>query len=307
MPKNIKLSVVISAYNEEARIEDCLRSVSLADEVILVDNTSSDATIQIGKKLGAKVFNRPNNPMLNVNKNFGFTKATGDWILCLDADERLTPTLVKEIEENINKESVPNGFWIPRKNIIFNKWIQNSIWWPDYQLRLFKKGYGRFPEKHVHEYITVEGQTEKLTNPMVHENYSSVSQFLYKLDKIYTESEVENYISSGKNVEWWDALRFPIKDFVKTYFAEKGYKDGLHGLVLSFLQAFYAEVVFAKIWEKKGFQEKNISLPEISKEFKKAKNEIDYWIRSAFLDEEKNPFKKVAHRIFRKKAERGTR
>lgn len=307
MTKKTKLSVAISAYNEEAKIEDCLRSVSFADEVILIDNTSSDATIQIGKKLGAKVFMRPNNRMLNVNKNFGFTKATGDWILCLDADERVTPELRREIQESINKEQFLNGFWIPRKNIIFNKWIQNSIWWPDYQLRLFKKGYGRFPEKHVHEYITVEGQTEKLTMPLIHENYSSVSQFLYKLDKIYTESEVENYLLSGKHIEWWDALRFPIKDFIKTYFAEKGYKDGLHGLVLSMLQAFYAEVVFAKIWEKQGFQEHAISLNQISAELKRGRGEVDYWINTAFLEEEKNIIRKLKHRLFRKRALKDTR
>lgn len=302
------LSVVISAYNEEQMIEDCLKSISFADEVIVVDNTSLDKTAEIAKKYKAKIFQRPNNLMLNVNKNYGFSKALGDWILSLDADERVTPDLQQEIKECIVKDnSEIVGYWIKRKNVIFNKWIENSIWWPDYQLRLFRKGCGKFAEKHVHEYIEVSGKTEKMEEAMIHQNYSSISQFISKMDKIYSENEVQNYIDSGKAIEWHDALRFPVQDFIKTYFAQKGYKDGLHGLVLSILQAFYSEVVFAKIWEKKGFQEKEISLREIASELKRSKNEIDYWIHSAFIEKEKNPIKKIFHRIGRKNAKRGTR
>src|SRR3989344_7198804 len=235
-----KISVVISAYNEEKMIEECLKSVkNFADEIILVDNTSEDKTVEIAKKYADKVFIRANDPvMLNRNKNFGFTKASGDWIISLDADERLTPKLSTEIRKSISQ----NQYWgyeIPRENIIFGKWIKHSIWWPDYNLRLFKNGKGKFPLKHVHEKLVVTGRVSKLKNPMVHYNYQTVSQFIKKLDTTYTESETKNFIKSGKSINWYDSIRWPVADFAKTFFFDKGYKDGLHGLVLSIFQAFY--------------------------------------------------------------------
>lgn len=296
-----KISVVISAYNEEKRIKDCVLSVVWADEIIVIDNSSTDKTADIAKNNGAKIIRRENNPMLNVNKNFGFSKATGDWILSLDADERVTPELKEEILSILGSHSTTDGYWIARKNIIFGKWIQSDMWWPDYQLRLFKKGKGRFLEEHVHEKLVVDGVSEKLEKPMIHENYSSVSHYISKLD-VYTTSEATNIIKSGKKIIWVDAIRFPLQDFLKTFFAQNGYKDGLHGLVLSILQAFYMELVFVKIWEKQGFVEYNSNdfLEEIIKEGKKAKADIKYWILTTFLQENKNPAKNFLIRIMRR-------
>lgn len=297
----MKLTVVVSAFNEEKKIGDCLASVKdIADEIIVIDNTSTDKTVQISKKYTDKIFTRENNAMLNVNKNFGFTKAKGDWILNLDADERVTPELAEEIKKVINSEIQVDGYLIPRKNILFGKWIQNSIWWPDYQLRLFKRGKGKFAEKHIHELLEVGGTVEKLENPMLHLNYETVNQYLYKLDKIYTEDEVKRIVESGKKLKWFDAVRMPVHDFLKTYLMQKGYKDGLHGLVLSILQAFYAEVIFAKVWEKQGFEEENISLSQIHKEFSNLGYEFQYWLVSAFIEEVTSPHKKVALRLKRK-------
>lgn len=298
----MKISVVISAYNEEKRIEKTLQGASFADEIIFVDNTSTDNTLTIAKKYTKKVFTRKNLAMLNVNKNFGFTKATGDWILCIDADEYLTKELTEEIKAKVSNSSDVVGYWIPRKNIIFGKWIQNSIWWPDYQLRLFRRGEGKFPEEHVHEVLLLNGKTDKIQNPISHDNYSSVSQYIYKLDKIYTENEAENIIKSGTKITWIDAIRFPFNDFLKTFFAQKGYKDGLHGLVLSLLQAFYAEIVFAKVWEKEGFKEYNNSnfLHNLYSEYKKIKKELDYWFLSSFISDTSNLFKKIILKIKRR-------
>jgi len=298
----MKVSVVVSAYNEEKKLEDCLKSVKdVAGEIVVIDNTSSDKTNQIAKKYTDKVFIRENNLMLNVNKNFGFTKVTGKWILNLDADERVTDELSKEILD-LDENMSTNGLLIPRKNILFGKWIRHSIWWPDYQLRLFKKNKGKFEEKHVHELLTLEGEAEKLVSPIEHLNYQTVSQYLYKLEHIYTESEVENIIKSGKKLGWHDALRMPAQDFMKTYFFQQGYKDGLHGLVLSLLQAFYMEVVFAKVWEKQGFEEKEPNIFEISKEFMSLGKEFYYWVLTEKMNNEKSPIKKVIHRIRRKAA-----
>ena len=298
----MKVSVVVSAYNEEKKLEDCLKSVKdVASEIVVIDNTSSDKTSQIAKKYTDKVFMRENNVMLNVNKNFGFTKVTGKWILNLDADERVTDELSKEILD-LDENMSTNGLLIPRKNILFGKWIRHSIWWPDYQLRLFKKNKGKFEEKHVHELLTLEGEAEKLMAPIEHLNYQTISQYLYKLEHIYTESEVENIIKSNKKLGWHDALRMPAQDFMKTYFFQQGYKDGLHGLVLSLLQAFYMVVVFAKVWEKQGFEEKEISLDEISDEFGALGKETYYWILTEKINRGKSPIKKIINKIKRKAA-----
>lgn len=300
--KNPKISVVISAFNEEKMIADCLKSAHLvADEIVLVDNTSQDNTVKIAQKLVDVIIERPNNPvMLNVNKNFGFGKASGTWIISLDADERITPTLAAEIKK-VTKDPSINGYEIPRKNIIFGKWIEHSIWWPDYNLRLFRKGYGKFAEKHVHEKLDVKGGVAKLKNPMVHYNYQTVSQFIRKLDKTYTESEVDNYLMSGSTIEWFDAIKWPVNDFVKTFFFQQGYKDGLHGLVLSQLQAFYSLIFFAKVWERKE-EFKDLTPPnflsQVILQFQKAAADIRYWIYEALMKEKPNL--KMYYKIRRK-------
>lgn len=295
----MSLSVVISAYNEEGKIEDCLKSASFADEVILVDNSSRDKTVEIARKYTSQIFTRANNLMLNVNKNFGFIKAKSDWILSLDADERISQELQKEIKAVISSSNANNGYWIPRKNIIFKKWITSEMWWPDYQMRLFRKGKGKFPEKHVHEYIDVDGKTEKLKSPLVHENYTSIDQYLNKMINIYVPNEVKN--RSGYKIKWSDSLQFPINDFLKTFFLQKGYKDGLHGLVLSMLQAFYMELVFVKLWEKQGFEESTQDFhKDLKKEAKDIRKEFRYWILTYLMHQTKNPFKKIGLRVARK-------
>lgn len=298
----MKISIVISAFNEEKMIEDCLKSAKLvADEIVLVDNTSQDSTVQIAKKYTDKIFIRPNDPvMLNKNKNFGFSKATGDWIISLDADERITKELAVEIKKVVLGNDY-NGWEIPRKNIIFGKWIEHSIWWPDYNLRLFKRGFGKFAQKHVHEKLDVKGEIGKVENPMVHYNYQTVSQFIRKLDKTYTESEAQNFLASGKSINWYDAIRWPIDDFIKTFFFQKGYQDGLHGLVLSELQAFYAFIFFAKVWERKeNFKDLTPDnfFFEFLKEIAVKSKELKYWIYEILMQE--NPKKKLLYRIRRK-------
>lgn len=300
----IKLSVVISVFNEEKMLPASLESVVWADEIIIVDNSSTDNTVQIARKYTDRIFPRENNLMLNINKNYGFSKAKHEWILSLDADERVSVELKEEILRVITKsDNSISGYWIPRKNIIFGKWIQNSIWWPDEQLRLFRKGKGEFPEKHVHEKLVVENNSGRLENPLDHHNYETVSQYIYKMDKIYSESEVKNILESEKKLAWYDALKMPVSDFLKTFFLQKGYKDGLHGLVLSLLQAFYAEVVFAKVWERQGFPEYNNDrfLHDVLHEFKKNANEFHYWILTTLINNAKNKIQKVYYKLLRRK------
>ncbi len=296
----MNLSIVISTYNRSLSLKRTLESIqSLSAEIIVVDNESTDKTTAIAKSFGAKVFTRKNNLMLNTNKNYGFTKATRDWILCLDDDEVISSELANEIETTI-KNTVCSGFWIPRKNIVFGKYIHHGIWWPDPQLRLFKNGSGRYPQKHVHEYISVDGSVGTLTHSFTHYNYDSLNQYLGKMQNIYTENEVQKYIQANYQIHWADAIRFPLSDFIKIYFAQGGYKDGLHGLVLSLLQAFYSFIIFVKLWEKSSFQEIDISPSMSSIEIQRSISETRYWMLTMKVHETKNPYIKMWYRILRK-------
>lgn len=293
----MKLSIVISAYNEEKKIEDCLKSVKFADEIIVVNSGSTDKTLEIAKKYTSKIFNRDNEPMLNINKNYGFSKATGDWILSLDADERISPELAEEIksitEEKDNKQII--GYWIPRKNIIFGKWIQHAGWYPDNQLRLFKKEKGEFEEKHVHEMIKIEGSTGCLKSDIIHYNFETIQQFLHKHLNIYAPNEAKDLTRNKYEFNYLDAIRFPSKEFLSRFFAREGYKDGLHGLMLCLFMAFYHFVIFAYLWEGQGFKEigdKNFET-EIQEEFKKKHREITFWFFEKKIKSTKNIFNKL--------------
>lgn len=294
-----KLSVVISAYNSQEKIEDCLKSVSFADEIIVINNSSTDKTEELARKYTSKVFTRPNNLMLNVNKNYGFSKAVGDWILCLDDDERVTPQLQAEIKEILKKEDTINGYFIPRKNIIFGKWMEHTGWYPDPQLRLFEREKGKFEEKHVHEMIKVNGESASLAQPMLHYNYQSISQFLHKMSNIYVPNEAEVLISQGYKVTFADAFKFPLKEFLTRFFAREGYKDGFHGLMLSILMAFYHFCIFAFIWEEQGFAqlEQGNILNKSQEELGSAGKEISFWLRNEKIKNTKSLFKKTLYKI----------
>lgn len=295
-----KISVVISAYNEEENIKECLQSVLWADEIILVNNSSTDKTAEVAEKMGAMLFKRPNLQMLNTNKNYGFTKASCKWILNLDADERVSPELKEEILKAISRDSTADAYLLPRKNIIFGKWIKHSLWWPDYQLRLFKKGKARFEEKHIHEKIETNGKIAKLKNPLLHYNYKSISQYIYKMDSIYTDNE-SSILAKGK-LDWQEAFNRPLNDFLKTYLSLKGYQDGLHGIVLSILQSFYSFIVFAKAWEKQGFQHMDMqkTFPEINRVLAKFSKDYKYWFYQQKIDQSKNFFTRFFWKLVRK-------
>jgi (heptosyl)LPS beta-1,4-glucosyltransferase len=294
-----KVSIVISAWNESRIIGQCLESVKWADEIIVVDNSSTDNTAQIAKKAGATVYSQPNKLMLNLNKNYGFSKASNEWILNLDADEEVTPLLKLEILDTINKDDVYEGYWIPRKNIIFGKWIEHGLWWPDKQLRLFKKNKGKFPCFRIHEYIKIDGPTSELAEPYIHSNYVSVSQYIQKLDRC-TTSEASEMLNSGYQFVWHDLIRFPVSDFLKIYFAQLAWKDGIHGLVLSLLQTFYSFVEIVKIWENKSFTQKDIILPVVNQELKNVGHDYNYWFLTTAINQNTNIFRKFILKLFRK-------
>lgn len=293
------IAVVVSAYNEEKTLARCLSSVSFADEIIVVDNTSSDTTSAIAKKFTTKIFRQPNQLMLNINKNYGFSKARSDWILNLDADEEIPKELAREILMTVRSNPTENGFWIKRKNLLFQKWITHGLWWPDKQLRLFRRTKGKFPCIHIHEYIDVEGQAGELTEPYIHHNYESVHQYLVKIDRTST-SEAISLAEMNHQFVWYDVIRFPLSDFLKIYFAQQGYKDGLHGLVLAFFQAFYSFVTFAKFWEMQKFPQRDITPRAVSSELHRGGKEMRYWMLTMVMNESKNAVGRWKAKIARK-------
>lgn len=294
------ISIVISAFNEGKKLDRTLGAVSWADEIIVVDNESTDNTKEIAAKYTKKIYSRQNDLMLNRNKNFGFGEATSDWILNLDADEVVTPALRKEIQDTLKKNDAQfDGYWMPRKNIIFGKWISHGFWWPDKQLRLFRRGKGKFPGRFIHEHIKIEGASKELQEPYFHYNYETISQYVNKLERC-TTSEAAEYAAGGYTFSWYDAVRFPTSDFLKVYFAQGAYKDGLHGLVLSILQAFYSFVIFVKLWEMRHFPDISPTHVQIKKEYRRASGELRYWHLSASISEEKNPLVRVVLKILRK-------
>lgn len=326
MTKRKTISVAIVAHNEETNLQNCLESCNWADEVAVVDAGSTDKTAYLAKKMKAKVYTVENQPLMKINMNLSFEKCQSDWIFSLDADERITQELQEEIKTVINSDSKYVAYRIPRKNIIFRKWIAHTGWYPDYQIRLFRKGRGKFPAKNVHELLTVDGPIGTLKNDIEHQNYKTVSEFIEKLNR-YTDIEAEKLIKEKRKVTWIDSLVFPKEEFLKRFFAHRGYKDGLHGLVLSLMMAFYWEVVFAKVWERKeNFKDLFYSrgstpkahpstsgvepqkgkhevsrlefLTAVIREFEKAAKDIRYWIYESLISE--NPAKKLYWRLRRK-------
>jgi glycosyltransferase involved in cell wall biosynthesis len=315
-----KISACLATFNEEKNIADCLESVKWVDEIVLVDGTSNDRTVEIAKKYTSKIIVRENPLMFHLNKQKAFEAATGDWILYLDADERVTPELRDEIVQVTSLQApVPagpfrrspsdtvrgetfNGFWIPRKNIIFGKWIKHSLWYPDYQLRLFKRGKAFLPCKSVHEQPKLSGQAGYLKNPLIHYNYQTISQYIKKLNELYTENDAKILLAKKKKLHWYEAIRLPTRDFLSTFFARQGYKDGLHGLVLSLLQAFSALITFAKAWEAQGFRqvEDGRFLEKVERELTKGGEELRYWFLTSRINEESSFLRKLALKIKRR-------
>jgi (heptosyl)LPS beta-1,4-glucosyltransferase len=240
------LSVVILTFNEARQIEACLASAKpFADELMVFDSQSVDATCELAGNAGAKVYRRrfDNYPS---QRNAALDAARGDWVLFLDADERATEAVGKEIRAAITScESPPSApvlFWIPRRNYIFGKWIRHSGWSPDYQPRLLRKGKARFdPTRTVHELVIADGGEASLREPLQHFNYDTLTQFRAK-QAVYTQFEARMLFDQGIRVRWRGLIGQPLREFGRRFFTLKGYKDGIYGLTLSALMAYYAFV-----------------------------------------------------------------
>jgi glycosyltransferase involved in cell wall biosynthesis len=243
-----RLSVVIVTRNEEERIRACLEAVAWADELVVVDAESEDKTASIARELTDHVIVRAW-PGFAAQKNHGLDAARGAWILSLDADEIVSPALRAEIERIIELDGLADGYAVPRRNIFWGRWVRHGGLYPDWQVRLFRRGRGRFSERAVHESVQVDGAVERLAGHLEHRSYRDVSDFLARADR-YSTLAAEDFIARGRRVHAWDVVLRPLGRFVGMYVLARGFLDGWRGFLLAALYAYYVLIRCAKVWER---------------------------------------------------------
>lgn len=299
-----KLSVVIVTLNEETNIKNCLESVTWADEIVVVDDGSTDKTVEIAKQFTDKIYHHKSAGYVEPARNFAIEKAQGDWILLIDADEIIPSSLVEKLREiAVNPQETTHVF-IPRKNIIFGKWIEHTGWWPDHLVRFFRKGSVTWKDE-IHSIPVTIGNGMQLDgeeNAIIHDNYQSIQQFVHKNFERYAAQESKELLEKGHKFAYVDAIRFPFKEFLSRYFAREGYKDGLHGLVLSLLMAVNHFLVFLYLWEKKDFVplQQDELRQELHDELKKSQRELAFWLSKKKIEEEKSELKRIGMKLKRK-------
>jgi len=259
----MKLSIAIATFNEQDTIARCIESVKdIAYEIILVDGSSTDQTVSIAKKLGAKVLVTDNPSIFHINKQKAIDHCRGDWILQLDADEVVTKELSEEIQKIINPQPFDaqgkptthnpqpnNGYWIPRKNYFLGRWLSKGGQYPDYTLRLYRRGKGRLPCKSVHEQAEVEGKVGYLINPLLHYPYPNFSHYLEHFHR-YTAILSDEFASEKLPITIITFVQYiitkPIWWFLSTFIRHKGFYDGYPGFVFSFFSAFRFPTAYIK-------------------------------------------------------------
>lgn len=247
------LTIALATYNEEENIKKCLDSVKgLADEIIIVDGTSNDRTREIAEEYGAKVIIRENPANFHINKQKAIDLASSEWILQLDADEKVSPELKEEIKEKILRQNPEaNGFWIPRKNFFLGRYLMKGGQYPDYTLRLYRRGKGRLPQKDVHEQAEVEGEVAYLKSALLHYPYKNFLSYIRKWNR-YNKFEADQLKNrmKGKNFYKKGFLGIvfifikPTYWFFLTYFRHKGVLDSWQGFIFSFFSALRYPVTY---------------------------------------------------------------
>lgn len=229
------LSVIIITKNEEHDIRDCLESVKWADEVIVLDSGSTDITLKITSEYTDKAYSSVDWQGFGIQKNRALAYATSDWILSLDADERVSDVLRQEIQKAIQSENI-FIFKLPRLSSYCGKFIRHSGWWPDYVPRLFKRGEASFSDDLVHERLVFEGDANKLTAPLVHITYKDLNEVIVKINH-YSSLGAKNSYQKGKRGSLASAIIHGIWAFIRTYIFRAGFLDGAEGFMLAISNA----------------------------------------------------------------------
>jgi len=246
-----RLSVTIVAWNEEERLRACLESVAWADEIIVVDGESTDKTVALAREFTDRVWVRPW-PGFAAQKNLALEQASGDWVLSLDADERVTPELRERIARILAGAAADapaaDGYSLPRRNMFWGRWVRHGGLYPDYQLRLFRREAGRFVDDAVHESVRVDGRVEALPEALLHHSYRSLEDFVQRSNR-YSTLAAGAWLARGRRAGLADLIFRPLGRFLSMYIIRLGFLDGWRGFVLAVLYADYVFLRMAKAWE----------------------------------------------------------
>lgn len=238
------LSVTMITFNEEARVRAALDSVRWADEIVVIDSFSTDATVEICQEFTRQVHRVPWSDYVT-QKNIASAKTTHKWILNLDADERVSPELAQEIQTALQQPPRVVGFYMPRMTYYLGAWIRHCGWYPDAKLRLFHKDSGQWVGQALHEKIELRGPTATFRHPLYHYSYRDISDHVQRIDRYTTlASEHKERPISGA-----DIFGRTVFTFLKKYLLKQGFRDGTRGLIVSLLSAFTVALKYAKAWE----------------------------------------------------------
>lgn len=243
-----KLSVITLAFNEEHNMAACLETVKWADEIIVVDSGSTDKTVELAKHYTSNVLTVEWKGY-GATKNLALDRATGDWILWLDADERVPVELAEEIRA-ILREDAPlySGYSVARRAFFLGRWIKHCGWYPGRVTRLFRKEKSRFTETNVHEQIVVVGRIAPLRHDLLHYTDPDLHHYFHKFNR-YTTLAARDVRNAGRKFSLLDLLIRPVFVFFKMYIVKRGFLDGLQGFILCVVSSAYVFVKYAKLWE----------------------------------------------------------
>jgi glycosyltransferase involved in cell wall biosynthesis len=242
-----KLSVTVITKNEAADLGDALASVSWADEIVVVDSHSTDDTVAIAKEHTDRVVVR-DWPGYVDQKNYAASIAANDWILSLDADERVTPALASEIRATLAATPQESAFRVPRVTWHLGRWVRSTDWYPDCQTRLYDRRAAQWSGRYVHEAMTVRGETGQLRGELQHYAYRDIADHLETIDR-YTTLAARQMYESGRRASLWQIACHPPLAFLRNYVARGGFRDGAAGFIISALNSSYVLLKFAKLWE----------------------------------------------------------
>jgi glycosyltransferase involved in cell wall biosynthesis len=243
----MKLSVIVITKNEAANLRDCLASVAFADEIVVLDSGSQDDTLHIANASGARVLQSANWPGFGMQKNRALDAATGDWVLSLDADERVTPELRSEIEQLLATQPVHSAWSMPRRSSYCGQFMRHGGWYPDRVLRLWKRGSARFSDDLVHEKLLTTASTGELGSDLLHYSFANLESVLDKVNR-YSTAGALALQQRGKSATLSQALGHGLWAFVRTYVLRRGFLDGRMGLVLAISNAEGTYYRYLKLW-----------------------------------------------------------
>lgn len=250
----MRISATIIVHNEEANIAEVCETVSWADEIVVVDSDSQDRTVEIARKFTDKIFNRAFKGYKDKHE-FADSHATGDWIFWIDADERVTPELRDSIE-NLRKKpdrELADGYRIARKTFFLDRWIKHCGWYPDYQMRLYRKEKSYWDGVAPHQTARVTGRVERLGGEFLHYTKRSLSEY-HNVTERYATLAAEYLANDGKTVGLLGISAKTIGAFARAYFLKQGFRDGVPGIIISIFTAYGAFLKYAKLWEYNNLQ-----------------------------------------------------